>query len=325
MAADRLIIGYHASHEQYPPGELLRLVKRAEAAGFDGTLCSDHFHPWTVEQGNSGFAWSWLGSALEGTDTMRFGTVNAPGSRYHPAIIAQAAATLAGMYGDRFWFAVGSGEAINEHITGERWPVKPERNARLRECVDVMRALWSGETVTHHGRVVVEEARLFSLPERPPELVGAALTPETAEWIGGWADGLITVGMPPAELRRMVDAFHRGGGEGRPLKAQVGISWHDSDELALRTAHEEWGTQTFPSHVLADVRTPRDFSALHEQVRPDAVAQSVHVSSSLEAHAEHLRHYVDAGFDEIYIFNVNRRQDEFIDAFAAEVLPALRS
>jgi coenzyme F420-dependent glucose-6-phosphate dehydrogenase len=324
MADSKLILGYHASHEQHAPSDLLRWVKRAEAAGFNGTLSSDHFHPWTEEQGQSGFAWSWLGAALEGTASMRFGTVNAPGYRYHPAIIAQAAATLAELYGDRFWFAVGSGEAVNEHITGERWPVKEERNARLRESVDIMRALWAGEMVTHHGRVVVEEARLFTRPARPPELIAAALTPETAGWAGGWADGLITVGLPPDELRTLVEAFRRGGGEGKPLKAQVGVSWHDTDEEALRSAFEEWGTQVFPSHVLADVRTPAAFSALHRHVRRDAVKQSVHVSASLDAHVEHLRTFVDAGFDELYIFNVNRRQDEFIDAFGEQVLPALR-
>jgi coenzyme F420-dependent glucose-6-phosphate dehydrogenase len=323
MKSSTRVIGYHASHEQYTPSDLLRYVRRAEAAGFNGVLSSDHFHPWTVEQGQSGFAWSWLGAALEATGSMRFGTVNAPGSRYHPAIIAQAAATLAQMYGDRFWFAVGSGEAINEHITGERWPVKEERNARLRECADVMRALWAGDTVTHRGRVVVEEAKLYTRPARPPEMVGAALTPETAEWVGGWADGLITVGMPPDELREVVAAFRRGGGADKPLKAQVGVSWHDTDEAALRAAHEEWGTQSFPSHVLADVRRPEDFSALHAFVRGDAVAGSVHVSASLDAHTRHLRHYIDAGFDEIYIFNVNRRQEQFIDAFGEHVLPAL--
>lgn len=320
----RRIIGYHASHEQHSPRELLAWVKRAERAGFDGVLCSDHFHPWTEEQGQSGYAWSWLGSALEGTTRMRFGTVTAPGWRYHPAIVAQAAATLAQMYGDRFWFAVGSGEAINEHITGERWPVKRDRNERLRECVDVMRALWRGEEVTHRGHVVVEEARLFTRPAQPPELIGAALTPETAEWVGGWADGLITVGMEQEALRELIDAFRRGGGEGKPVKAQVGVSWAATHEAALQSAHEEWGAQIFPSHVLADVRTPRAFSAIRQQLAPETAAQSVFVSADLEGHAEHLRAYIDAGISELYIFNVNRSQPEFIDAFGADVLPLLR-
>src|SRR5690606_28228959 len=170
--------GYHASHEQFPPSALLDYVQRAEAAGFSAAMCSDHFMPWSETQAESGFAWSWLGAALQATQ-LPFGVVCAPGYRYHPAIIAQAAATLAEMYRDRFWIAVGSGERLNEHITGEAWPPKAERNARLRECADIMRALWAGETVTHRGLVHVEEAKLYSLPERPPLLVGAALSEET--------------------------------------------------------------------------------------------------------------------------------------------------
>src|SRR5918998_1447873 len=170
--------GYQASHEQHRPSELLEYVLAAEAAGFEAAMCSDHFHPWTDAQGQSGFAWSWLGAALQAT-SLSFGTVTAPGARYHPAIVAQAAATVAEMFPERFWLAIGTGEALNEAITGARWPTKPERNERLMECAEVMRALWRGETVTHHGRVNVQEARLYSLPDKPPQLFGAALTPET--------------------------------------------------------------------------------------------------------------------------------------------------
>src|SRR5215207_11052061 len=153
------VIGFHNSHEQIHPAQLLTAVQRAEEVGFTAAMCSDHFAPWNLEQGQSGFAWSWLGAAMA-TTSLPFGVVNAPGDRYHPAIVAQAAATLAEMFPGRFWVALGSGQAINEHITGERWPSKVERNARLRECVDVIRALWVGQTVTHHGRIDVEEARL---------------------------------------------------------------------------------------------------------------------------------------------------------------------
>src|SRR5918997_1457032 len=166
--------GYHASHEQYPPSELIELVKMAESAGFEAASCSDHFHPWTDAQGHSGFAWSWLGAALQ-TTSLSFGTVSAPGDRYHPAIIAQAAATLAEMFPGRFWLAIGSGEALNEAITGAAWPTRPERNGRPKEGADVRRAPWRGETVTHQGRVRVQEARLYTLPDEPPMLLGAAL------------------------------------------------------------------------------------------------------------------------------------------------------
>ena len=170
-ASGMTIFGYHASHEQFDPSELLACVRLAEQAGFAGASASDHFHPWSERQGSSGFVWSWLGAAME-TTRLSYGTVSAPGWRYHPAILAQAGATLSFMYPDRLWMALGSGQALNEGVTGLNWPPKPERNARLRECVDVMRALWDGETVTHRGRIVVEEAKLYVRPDRPPRVVG---------------------------------------------------------------------------------------------------------------------------------------------------------
>src|SRR3954470_19760126 len=160
-------IGFHASHEQFPPSELLRLVQAAEAAGFDAAMSSDHFRPWGPAQGHSGFAWSWLGAALQAT-ALPIGVISAPGYRYHPAIIAQGAATLAEMFPGRTWLALGSGQRLNEDITGLRWPEKPERNARLQECAAIIAALLCGETVTHHGLVTVVDARLYSLPQRLP-------------------------------------------------------------------------------------------------------------------------------------------------------------
>jgi G6PDH family F420-dependent oxidoreductase len=168
-------IGYHASHEQFPPSQLLRLVQQAEDAGFNAAMCSDHIHTWSSAQGECGFAWSWLGAAMHATD-LTYGIVNAPGQRYHPAIIAQAVATLNEMFNGRFWIATGSGQALNEHITGERWPAKDLRNERLKESVEVMRALWRGETVTHRGLVTVEDCRLYSLPKVEPTVIGRGST-----------------------------------------------------------------------------------------------------------------------------------------------------
>ena len=207
------VLGLHCSHEQVHPRALLAAVQQAEAAGFDAAMSSDHFSPWSSRQGHSAFAWSWLGAALQAT-SLPFGVVNAPGQRYHPAIIAQAIATLAAMYPGRFWAALGTGEASNEHITGERWPRKDVRNARLRECVDIIRALLRGEEVSHDGLVTVDRATVYTRPDTPPPLVGAAVSEATAAWCAEWADGLITVNAPVETLRRMIGAYRDAGGRG---------------------------------------------------------------------------------------------------------------
>ncbi|HVE79197.1 MAG TPA: TIGR03885 family FMN-dependent LLM class oxidoreductase [Gemmatimonadaceae bacterium] len=314
--------GYHASHEQYPPSLLLEHVRAAEAAGFARAMCSDHFHPWTEEEGHSGFAWSWLGAALQAT-ALPFGVVNAPGWRYHPAIIAQAAATLAEMFSGRFWLAVGSGEALNEGITGEAWPPRPERNARLGECVDVMRALWRGETVTHRGRVCVEEAKLYSRAATPPPLFGAALSEDTAEFCGRWADGLMTIGGPRDAVAKMIAAFRRGGGEGKPVLVQHSLCWAPTDEEARRNAHQQWRFSPLGGDVLPILRTPKQFAAAARFVTADDVAERVRVSADPARHVAWLREYVELGVDEVYLFNVGKNQRAYIEAFAEHVLPEL--
>jgi coenzyme F420-dependent glucose-6-phosphate dehydrogenase len=315
-------VGYHASHEQHPPSALLRWVGLAEKAGFDAAMCSDHFHPWTDRQGQSGFAWSWLGAALQAT-ALPVGVVNAPGQRYHPAIIAQAAATLAEMFPDRFWIAVGSGQDLNEHITGERWPTKADRDERLLESVEVMRALWRGETVTHRGHVVVEDAHLYTRPKSPPRLLGAAITAATAGWVAGWADGLITIARPVDELRQVVDAFRVGGGDGKPMALQVQLSYAASDDEALRAAHEQWRTNIGDSAVLSSLRMPADFDAAAAFVRPEDLAGPVNVSADTARHLDWLQEYVELGFEELYLHDVHPDQETFIDHFGQHVLAHL--
>jgi coenzyme F420-dependent glucose-6-phosphate dehydrogenase len=317
------LIGYHASHEQFPPSELLRLVQRAEAAGFEAALNSDHFHPWTDAQGHSGFAWSFMGAALAKTQ-LSFGVVNAPGQRYHPAIIAQALGTLAEMFPGRAWAALGSGQYLNEAITGGGWPAKDLRNARLRECVEVMRALFRGETVTHRGLVTVEGAKLYSRPAVAPLLVGAAITEKTAEWVGSWADGLITVSRPPELLRPVVEAFRRGGGEGKPMFLKVQLSWAEDEQRACEGAHQQWAANVFASPVLSDLRAPEQFALAAEHVQLQDMAQAVRISSSLQQHVDWLGEDLRLGFERLYLHNVNRDQERFIDAFGQHVLPKLR-
>lgn len=317
------IVGFHASHEQFPPDRLLRLVRAAEEAGFDAAMCSDHWAPWSEAQGESGFAWSWLGAALEAT-SLPFGVVNAPGQRYHPAIIAQAAATLGVMYPDRFWVAIGSGELMNEHITGGTWPAKAERNERLRESADIMRLLWAGETVSHVGHVTVSEAKLWTRPERAPMLVGAAVTPETAGWVATWADALITVVQAPETLERVVDAFRSNGGEGKPMYLQVHLAYAPTEAEARAAAFEQWRQNTLPSSVMSDLRHPAQFATAAQHVRPEDMDAAVRISSDLGRHAGWIRAELDRGFDGVYLHEVGPEQERFVEAFGREVLPHLR-
>jgi coenzyme F420-dependent glucose-6-phosphate dehydrogenase len=313
-------IGFHASHEQWPPSKLLSFVQRAESAGFDGAMCSDHFAPWLPEQGQSGFAWSWLGAALAATG-LSFGTVCAPGQRYHPAVIAQASATLAEMFPGRFWLSVGSGEALNEHITGEAWPAKPLRNARLKASVEAMRALWNGETVTSNELIRMHEARLWTRAENPPLVVGAALSPETAAWMGPWVDGLITAGKEPESLKRILSAFRAGGGIGKPVFLQLAVSYARTDQVAVEAAHREWRQCVLSPQQLSDLETPESFAAASREASLDDVRDKLAVSSSVAQHIEWLEAYRELGFDAVYVHQIGRNMEEFIDVYGSEVLP----
>ena len=314
--------GFHASHEQVHPSELLVAVKRAEQAGFDAAMSSDHFSPWSKRQGQSGFAWSWLGAALQATG-LSFGVVTAPGQRYHPAVTAQAIGTLGAMYPRRFWAALGSGEASNEHITGTAWPRKQVRNERLRECVDIIRALLRGEEVSHDGLVRVDRARLWTRPPEPPLLVGAAVSVATARWCAEWADGLITVNADRAHLRRLIDAYRGAGGRGR-LHLQVHLSWAPDEAQAEAIAHEQWRSNVFPPPACWDIDSVETFDAVSEDVPIERVRQVVNISSDLSWHTAQLAGYVELGFDEIALHHVGQRQDEWIDVFGSKVLPQLR-
>jgi probable non-F420 flavinoid oxidoreductase len=315
-------IGFHASHEQLPPSELLRAVCAAEAAGFSRAMCSDHFSPWSERQGESGFAWSWLGAALQAT-SLPFGVVNAPGQRYHPAVIAQAAATLYELFPGRFWLALGTGEFSNEHITGEPWPDKRTRNARLAECVEVMRALFAGEVVDHDGLVRVDRARLWTLPPQPPPLLGAAVSPETAAWVASWADGLITIQQPRARLERVLEAFRDNGGAGKITAVQAHLSWSSAEDDALRIAHQQWRTNVFSPPLCWDLATVEQFDEAARHVRPEDVRAAVLVSSDLGRHAGWIAELAELGFDAVYLHHVGREQQRFIEAFGEHVLPAL--
>ncbi|CAN5325461.1 TIGR03885 family FMN-dependent LLM class oxidoreductase [soil metagenome] len=317
-------IGFHASHEQFTPRHLLELVQEAEQAGFNAVLSSDHFHPWSNRQGESGFAWSWLGAAMSATN-LEYGIVNAPGQRYHPAIIAQAAATLDQMFPGRFWLCQGSGQAINENITGDKWPSKEVRNARLKESVEIIRELWKGDYVTRHGIINIENAKLFTPPETIPTIYGAAITEKTASWLSAWADGMITISKPLEDLEKMVEAFRQNDkNTKKPLALKVQISYAPNEDDALKGAWDQWKNNIFPSKLLADINTAEQFDALGDKVRKEDIKEHVIIGSQADVFIGKINEFAQLGFEKIIIHNVNRDQENFIEFFGKEVLPQVK-
>lgn len=318
-------IGYHASHEQFPPEEMLDIARRAEAAGFEAMMSSDHFKPWSETQGHSGFVWSWLGAAMQATG-LRFGTMAIPGGwRYHPAIVAQAAATLARMFPGRLaWLALGSGEALNESIVGKGWPDKAERNERLREGARIIRDLWDGKTVSSEGPIAVRDARIYSLPTEPrPKLFGAALTPATAEWLGGWADGFATVAMPRDRLRAVVEAFRATAGEEAPMALQMHLSWAPTEAEARELAVRHWRYNVVAPEYVENLPCPEAFEDKTAEFTAEDLEGSVVMTADPERLVEAIVDAAELGFDELYLHHVGPQQREFLDLFAAEIAPRL--
>ena len=315
-------LGFHASHEQISPRQLLADVQAAEAAGFEMAMCSDHLSPWSERQGHSGYAWSWLGAALA-TTSLSFGCVSAPGQRYHPAVAAQKIATLGQMFPGRFWVALGSGEASNEHVTGDGWPRKELRTARLEECVDVIRRLLDGEEVSHDGLVTVDRARVWERADPVPLLIAPVVSVQSAARVAAWADGLVTVNQPVEVLRDVIDAYRGAGGRGR-LALQVHLSWAPDEDEALAVAHDQWAANVVGPPLSWDIEMPEAFDTIAKQIPLEAVRGAVRVSADLGRHREWLQEYAALGFDDLYLHHVGKEQGGYIKAFGEHVLPALK-
>lgn len=315
-------VGYHCSHEQFTPGALVRYAKLAERAGFGAIMSSDHFRPWSRTQGESGFVWSWLGAAMQAT-SLPFGTLCIPGGwRFHPALVAQASASLAEMFPGRLrWIAAGSGEALNECMTAQGWPDKAERDRRQEAAVEIMRALWRGEEVDVESPVPTRKARVYTLPGSPIDVVAPALTPETARRAGRWADGLITVNAPRDELQEMLDAFREGGGAGKPVYLQVHLSWDPSEHEARMEAWRQWRFNCVDPAQAAELEMPEDFEAATNSVTPEEMDEQVRISADLSRQADWLEEDFAMGFDGVFVHQVGLEQEAFIDAFGREVLP----
>jgi coenzyme F420-dependent glucose-6-phosphate dehydrogenase len=320
------LYSYHVSQEQFDPSELLAFARAAEEAGFDALFTSDHLQPWLPEQGQSAFSWAWMGAALQATRRIGVGTITVPGGwRYQPVVLAQAIGTLAKMFPARLpWIAFGSGEALNEALTGQPWPDKPERNRRLREGVQTIRRLLDGERVTAPGPPGAQDARLWCRPSQRPRLVGAALSEATARWLGTWAEGLLTTAPTADAVAPLVRAFRESAGDELPVHLKVDISWAPTEDEALAQAHAQWRFSAVDAATLAECRQPEAFAQAALTVPPETLRRHVFVSHDLDAHIAHLRAFAALGVASIDIHQVGRDQRGFIEAFGARVLPALR-
>ncbi|WP_283205749.1 TIGR03557 family F420-dependent LLM class oxidoreductase [Microbacterium sp. 2FI] len=326
-------IGYAAMLEQLPPSEAVALSAIAESHGFTGVMATDHFQPWVPQQGQSSFVWSVLAAVAERT-TGDFGPgVTTPTFRMHPAVVAQASATLAAMHPGRHWLGIGSGEAINEHVVGQYWPEAPERIARMFEAVELIRKLFTasvaGRDVRHAGQYFrLESTRLWTMPAVPPEILVATAGPVTAKRAGRIADGLITTGAPVERLAALLARFGEGAREaGRDPGSmrrvlQLHLSWAPTDEEAMANAILEWpnGGMRFSR---SDIRSPFDLEQMARSVRREDFEGRMVVSADPDVHRAAIQRYVDLGFDRIYLHNVGRNQAEWLEVFGRDVLPRL--
>ena len=328
-----LQIGYAAMLEQFHPTEAVALSAYAESRGFSGVMAADHFQPWVPAQGQSAFVWNVLAAVGERT-TGDFGPgVTAPTFRWHPAMVAQASATLAAMYPGRHWLGLGSGEALNEHIVGGYWPEAPERINRMFEAIEIITKLFTaslaGKDTKHSGQYYkLETTRLWTMPEVAPEILVATAGPVTAKRAGKFTDGLITVGAPLEKIAMLFGKFNDGAREvGKdpstmPKVLQLHLSWAPSYEEALQSAMVEWpnGGMKFPK---GDIRSPFELEQMAKLVRPEDFEGRMIISEDPDVHRAYIQQFSDLGFDRIYLHNVGRNQRDWIDVFAREVLPKL--
>ncbi|MGZ4699452.1 MAG: TIGR03557 family F420-dependent LLM class oxidoreductase [Oryzihumus sp.] len=328
-----LTFGYAAMLEQFHPSEVVDLTALAEDHGFSGCMAADHFQPWVPQQGQAAFVWNVLTAVGERTRGDMGPGVTCPSFRFHPAMVAQAAATLEAMYPGRSWLGVGSGEALNEHVIGGYWPEAGERSRRMFEAIELIKKLFdasiAGKDIKHKGEFfTMETSRLWTMPEVAPPVLVATAGPINAKKTGKFADGIITVGAPLEKIEGLFAKFAEGAREAgkdpdtMPKVLQLHMSWAATDEEALSNALTEWpnGGMKFPK---ADIRSPHDFAQMAKLVRPEDFEGRMVISSDPDEHRAYIQRFVDLGFDRIYLHNVGRNQAEWIEVFGRDVLPKL--
>lgn len=314
-------VGYALSSEEHGPRDLVQYARSAEEAGFAFALISDHFHPWISRQGHSPFVWSVLGGIAEATDRLRVGTgVTCPIVRMHPGLVAHAGATAAAMMPDRFFLGVGTGENLNEHVLGDRWPAIDERLDMLEEAIETIRLLWTGEEQTHRGRYfTVEQARIYDVPAEPPPIVVAAKGDQATELAANAGDGLI--GLAPDQ--DMISTFERAGGTGKPRYGQVHVCWAEDEAQARKVAMDWWPNTAVKGELTVELPLPRHFEQASEMVTEDDVAASVVCGPDPQRHVEAIREFADAGYDHVYVHQIGPEQEGFFRFYQRNVIPQL--
>ncbi len=309
-------LGYFISSEEWGPRDQVRLAQRAEEAGFHALWISDHFHPWIDEQGHSPFVWGAIGAISQATNMRVTTGVTCPTLRIHPAVIAHAAATAAVQLEGRFQLGVGSGEALNEHILGDHWPEADERLEMLEEAVEVIRLLWQGGSQSHRGRHYrVENARVYDLPDKPPEILVSGFGPKAVKLAARIGDGYATTS--PDELIKM---YRDEGGKG-PIQAGTKVCFGSDEAEARKTAYRLWPNEQLPGELAQVLPTPAHFEQASELVTEDMVADTVPCGPDLDEHMKTLQEYADAGVDELFVQQIGPNQDEFFDTWAPEFVP----
>jgi G6PDH family F420-dependent oxidoreductase len=312
-------IGYFLACEEFGPNELVEQARLAQRAGLDRLWISDHYHPWNDEQGQSPFVWSVIGALAAAVPGMHVTTaVTCPTIRIHPAIIAQAAATSSVLLGGRFALGVGSGEALNEHILGDAWPEADVRIEMLEEAIEVMRGLWEGGQYSHYGvHYAVENARIYTLPDSPPDILVSGFGPKSVDLAARAGDGYVTVG-PDKES---VDRFRSGGGGDKVVQGGTKVCWGPDEAECVQTVHRLWPNEALPGELAQILPQPAHFEQATELVSVEMIAESVPCGPDVERIVQTVQEFADAGFDELYVQQIGARQAEFVDMLSREVLP----
>jgi coenzyme F420-dependent glucose-6-phosphate dehydrogenase len=316
-------IGYSLSSEEFSPSDLIACAKSAEAAGFTFSLISDHFHPWTNSQPHSSFVWSVIGALSQNLEQLRVGTgVTCPIMRISPQIVAQAAATAATMMPGRFFLGVGTGEYLNEHISGLVWPPASQRLQMLEEAVTVIRLLWRGGWRSHYGKhYTVRDARIFTLPKTPPPIYFAASNRRAAELAGRCGDGLISF-EPERDLTRR---FDQAGGKGKPKYGQLTVCYAASEDEAANAVRKYWANAGIGGRLMTDLRTPNHFEEAIAAMRPEKIVEDVALGPDPRTHIRAIEEFLDAGFDHVYVHQTGPVQQAFIRFYSEKVLPHFNS